>query len=69
MRDFLGVVPIMARVYGGPLLVLLAVVLGILALAFHVRAPWFLWAILACAASGVGLLAWLLADFRGLRNM
>lgn len=55
--------------YGGPVCILAAIVLGVTVLAFHVRAPWVLWTL---AATGVLGVTWaiVMADyFRHLARM
>ena len=65
MKDLIWRMTGVALLYGGPLLLALALVLGVAALLFRIRAPWFLWLIGACALGGVLLLAWAFAQFRG----
>ncbi len=66
MKDLLWRMGQLGLAYGGPVLLLIAVILGIVALAFHVRAPWFLWTLGFTAGLGVALLAALFAYFGGL---
>ena len=65
MRGLIWQIEGLALLFGGPLLILCAGVLCLVALVFHVRAPWVFWTIGMCAAAGLGLLGFVLLYFRG----
>ena len=69
MRNFFSSLGGLAFLYGGPLLILIAIVLGAAALLFRIRAPWFLLLIAICGCAGIVRVALLLDYFRGLSRM
>ncbi len=69
MNDLFWWAETFVLMYGGAILVALAVLLGIGALVFHIRAAWLLWTAGACGLAGLVLLALLVLSFRGLSNL
>ena len=69
MNDLLWCAETLVLVYGGAILVALAVLLGMVALVFHVRAAWILWTAGACGLVGLALLGLLVLTFRHLSNL
>ncbi len=69
MNDLFWWAETFVLMYGGAILVALAVLLGIGALVFHIRAAWLLWTAAACGLAGLVLLALLVLSFRGLSNL
>ena len=59
----------MALLFGGPILLLIAVALGIAVWVFHLHAPWLLWVAGACSLIGAILLGWVLLYFRGMSQL